>query len=242
MIVTVSDILKDAMGLCNATEIDETPSSSEMAIALRAANVMIDRWSTQHLMLRSNTQLVVPVTIGKATYTVGPSGADVTVGKPLRVLSGVVVDGGVNFPLDVYTQEMFNNLVDRGISSGRPVYVAYDPGEAQQAAHVGTLSFYYTPDRAYTVRLEAQMYLTELVNFTDLISFEPAYYEALIYQLAIRLFRRYSDDKTPIPADLAGIAGQALRDLKSLNAERVVASSDLPGVKGRYNILTDSST
>lgn len=242
MIVTVSDILKDAMGLCNATEIDETPSSSEMAVALRAANMMIDRWSAQHLMLRSNTQLVVPLTAAKATYTVGASGADVTAGKPLRILSGVVTDGGVNYPLDVYTQEMFNNLVGQGISSGRPVYVAYDPGEAQQAAQKGTLSFYFTPDRSYTVRLEAQMYLTELVNFTDSISFEPAYYEALIYQLAIRLFRRYSDDKTPIPADLTLIASEALKNIKTLNAERVVASFDLLGRRGRYNILTDSST
>lgn len=78
VIVQVQDILKDAMGLCNAVEIDETPSSSEMALALRVANMMLDHWSSQRLMLRSHTSIVFILSANKASYTIGSTGADIT--------------------------------------------------------------------------------------------------------------------------------------------------------------------
>jgi hypothetical protein len=242
MIITVGDILKDAMGLCNATEIDETPSSSEMAIALRAANVMLGRWSAQKLLLRADTRITFSTVADQASYTIGSSGADITSVKPLRINSGYVTDGGIDYPLDVYTGEMYDNLIDKAVSPSRPAYVAYDPGAAQQTAQKGTLYFSGAPDKVYTVTLKGSIYLTEFVNFTDQVSFEPVYYEALIYGLAVRLFRRYSDDKTPVPADLTAIASESLKSLKSLNAVRVPAMMDLPPTTGRYDALTDSSS
>jgi hypothetical protein len=152
-----------------------------------------------------------------------------------------VTDGNIDYPLEVFTQEMFNNLKDKGVATGRPIYVVYDPGAAQQAVSKGTLSFYYTPDKVYSVVLEGGIYFTEFVNMTDTVAFEPAYYEALIYGLAVRLFRRYNDDKTPIPADIVNIAHESLKSLKNLNAERVPAMMDIPGIGGGYNILTDAS-
>ena len=240
MLVTVSDILKDAMGLCNATEIDETPSSSEMAVALRAANTMLGRWATQNLLIRSDTEITFNTVAGQASYTIGASGADITSPKLLRLSSGYVTDGSIDYPLDIFTMEMHNNLGNKVVATGRPIYVAYDPGAAQQAAQKGTLYFYYKPNKAYAVFLEGSTYFTEFVNMTDTVAFEPAYYEALIYGLAVRLFRRYADDQTPVPADLAGIASESLKNLKNLNAERVLAAMDLPGVGGGYNALTDS--
>jgi len=240
MIVVVSDILKDAMGLCNATEIDETPSSSEMATALRAANVMLGRWAAQSLLVRAGTTITFNTIANQAAYTIGASGADITAAKPLRINSGTVADGSIVYPLDVFTQEMYNNLGDRGVAVGRPIYVAYDPGAAQQAVHTGTLSLYYTPNKVYSVVLEGTIYFTEFANMTDTVAFEPAYYEALIYGLAVRLFRRYNDDKTPVPMDIVNIAHESLKSLKNLNAERVPAMMDLPGIGGRYNVLTDS--
>ncbi len=240
MIVTVGDILKDAMGLCNATEIDETPSSSDMNVALRAANVMLDRWATQNLLVRADTQISFSTQVNKASYTIGASGADITASKPLRLHSGYVTDGNMDYPLDVITKEMYDNLDDKNVGTSRPTYVVYDPGAAQQTAQKGTFFFHHTPDKVYAVKLEANTYFTEFVNYTDPVAFEPAYFEAIVYNLAVRLFRRYTDDKTPVPADLASIAMESLKNLKNLNAVRVPATMDIPGVKGIYNVLTDS--
>lgn len=240
MIVTVSDLLKDAMGLVNATEGDETPSSSEMAIALRVANVMLGRWAAQNLLVRSDTKTTFSTVAGQASYTIGASGADITASKLLRIHSGYVTDNSIDYPLVVLTKEMYDNLGDKSLGTARPEYVMYDPGLAQQTVQTGTLCLYSAPDKVYSVKIEGKTYFTEFVSMTDTVAFEPAYYEALVYGIAVRLFRRYSDDKTSVPADLVSIAAESLKNLKNLNAERVPAMMDLPGVGGGYNALTDS--
>lgn len=240
MILTVADILKDAMGLCNAIEIDETPSSTEMAVALRAANVMIDSWSTRKLMLRSDSKVLFTLSAGKAKYTIGPSGCDITFAKPVRVESGYVTDNQLDYPLEVISTGLYDAQSDKNVSTSRPIYVAYDPVSTQQTSKVGELFFYYSPDKGYPCRLKVYTYLTEFTGYTEVVSFEPAYYEALIYNLAVRLFRRYSDDKTPIPPDIAAIAEDSLRNLRAMNSTQYIAGMDLPGKVSSFNIYTDT--
>lgn len=240
MIVTVATLIQDAMGLCNATEIDETPSASDMAINLRAANAMLGRWAAQRLLLRAVSPITFNTVAGQYDYTIGASGANITAAKPLSIQSASIKDGTMNYPVSVLPKEAFDNLVDRETSSARPVYVTYDPGAAQQTVHTGTISLYCIPDKVYAVTLGVDAYLSELVNLTDNITLEPVYYEAFIYGLAARLFRRYSDDKTPVPADIARIAHDSLNNLRTLNSERIPVRIDLPGCSsGGYNVLTD---
>lgn len=237
--MTVGDLLKDALGLCNATEIDETPASTDMAVAKRTANIMLGAWSAQHLLLRAAQSLTVPTVAGTASYTVGPSGADVTAAKPLKVESGYATDASMDYPLEIWPGGAFDTLQDK-TSQGRPSYVTYDPGNPQQSAQKGTLRFYYTPDKVYSVTLQCQICLTEFVNYTDTLTFEPVYYEPLLYNLAVRLFRRYANDQTPVPLDLAIIARDSLSVLKALNAEPVRSVLDLPGRAGSYDGYSDS--
>ncbi len=238
--MTVGDLFKDALGLCNATEIDETPASTDMAVAKRMANIMLGAWSAQHLLLRAAQELTIPLVAGDPTYTIGLSGADVTAVKPLKVESGYIIDSSMNYPLEVWPGEAFDGLQDQAITTTRPFYVTYDPGSPQQAAQKGTARFYPKPDKVYSARLQCQICLTEFVNFTDTVTFEPVYYEPLLYNLAVRLFRRYANDQTPVPMDLVVIARDSLNTLKTLNAEQVRATLDLPGRPGAYDGYSDS--
>jgi hypothetical protein len=241
MIVTVGTMIQDAMGLINATEMDETPSASEMAKALRAANAMLGRWATQRLLLRATTAVAFNTVVGQETYTIGLSGATITAAKPLSILSGDVKDSMMHYPLVAIPKDQLGAFGDREVSQAMPTHVSYDPGAAQQAVHTGTITLYPVPNKVYAVTLDADAYLTELVNLTDNITFEPVYYEALLYGLAVRLFRRYSDDKTPVPVDLAKIAHDSLNNLRTLNGVRMQMTTDLPGSGGGvYNALTDS--
>jgi len=240
MIVTVGTLIKDAMGIINATEMDETPSASEMNTAIRAANAMLGRWATQRLLLRATTAIPFNTVVGTAAYTIGLSGATITANKPLSILSGDVKDGTMHYPIVAIPKDQLGSLSDREVSQAMPTHVSYDPGAAQQTVQIGTITLYPVPNKVYAVSLDADSYLTELVNLTDNITFEPVYYEAFIYGLAVRLFRRYSDDKTPVPVDLAKIAHDSLNNLRTLNGVRMQMVTDLPGSGGGiYNALTD---
>lgn len=241
MIVQVQDILKDAMGLIGTIEIDETPSSSEMGLALRTANVMLGRWAAQRLLMRSTTPLSFPTVSGKSTYTIAASGADITGSKPIGISSAYVLESGsTNDNLGLISIELYNSLEDKDISTGKPYYLAYDPGNTQQAISTGTFYLYAIPDKVYTIKCEIDGYLTEFVNLTDTITFEPIYYEALIYNLAIRLFRYFHGNKAQIPQDVVAIASNAIENLKNINSVTPIAFIDYPGKKNNYNIMSDS--
>jgi len=240
MILTVQQLLTESLGLINAVAIDETPTTSELNSALISANVMIDSWSAQRLMLRADTALTFSLQSGKATYTVGASGADVTAGKILSIQSAIITDNNVDYVLSVETGQFYDSLQDKDVSTGRPMYVSYDAGATQQAVQKGTISFYYTPDKAYSVTLQTQAYLTEFTNLSDNVTFEPSYYEALIYNLAIRLFRRYHDNKVQIPPDLVAIANEAKTRIMNINSTQVTSVMEFPGSVSKYNIYSDA--
>lgn len=240
MTLKVSDILKDALGLIGVIEIDETPSSSDMNLALRVANMMLGRWAAQRFILRSTTTITVPLTASKYIYTIAASGADVTAAKPISIFSAFKRDSGnVDDPVQVIDLSTYRQLEDRALSTGDVIYVAYDPGAAQQTVQTGTLYVYGIPSSSETLYVEADVCLTEFVNLTDNITFEPIYYEPLVYNLASRLFRYFNPPAAQLPPDIAVIANSSLSNIKTLNAPVLIAATDVPGGGGGYDIYSD---
>ena len=245
MILLVSDILKDSMNLCGALAAGETPTSDEYTLLLRTANVMIDRWSSQRLLLRSTHPISFATTAAKAVYTIALAGSptpDIVSNKPLKVYSGYMEDtSGTRYDLEVVDTSFFNSLEDQELNSGPPMHAAYDPGEAQQTNQRGTISFYPTPDAAYTCHLEVDAYLSEFTAIGDTVTFEPAYYEALIYNLAVRAFRFFRDATVPVPPEILGIATNSLTNLRTLNGVQVIAGMEFPGKMAKWDVYSDST-
>lgn len=237
----VSDILKDAMGLIGAVEIDETPTATEIQTAMRVANMMLGRWSTQRLTIRSPSKLTIPLVSGKATYTIGPDGTyDIIGQRPISIISAYLRDqNNHDTPLDIITKSLYNTYPDKEISSGIPSCLVYDPLSSQQNIHSGEITVYNTPSSTYTIYAEAIYYITEFTNVNDDLTFEPGYYEALVYGLAARLFRYYHPITVALPQDIAIIASSSLSNIKAMNSVRIISAMDIPGVSGDYNIYTD---
>ncbi len=240
MVLQCADLITAAMSLIGVTEIDETPTASEMQLGLNTVNAMLDRWSTQRLLLRATTFLSFPLVINQSMYTIGLTGPDIIAPKPLKIYSAYYrMSGDVDQPIDVIDRTTYDNLADKNIGTGPPEYICYYPGAAQQATQQGQFFIYLTPDQAYIMNLELDTYLTEFATIFDTVTFEPAYYEALIYNLAVRLFRHYHGIADQIPADIIGIANSSLSNLKTLNAIQIVAGMELPGKTSGYNIFVD---
>lgn len=239
MNITVQQLIVDTMGLIGATAIDETPSSSELQVGLRTANMMINSWATNRLLLRSEIDITFNLTTNKAAYTIGLTGADITENKILAIKSGYVTDASIDHPVEIIEKGLYDSFEDKNVSKTRPEYVAFDAGIAQQTNQTGTIYFYNTPDKTYPVTLSCTTVLNEFVNLSDLITFEPVYIEALMYNLAIRLYRRYHDRNSQIPMDIVDLAQKSMTNLKALNSFTVLSGTDLPGKVNVYNVYTD---
>ena len=236
----VLDILNDALSLVGANATDEPATNSDIQLAMRTVNNMLSLWAAKRLLLRSTTSLDFSTTAAKRTYTIAPSGADLTGIKPLKILSGYYDDtGNTGTPLDIITRELYDNLQDKLISSGPPEAVYYDPGAAQQSVQTGTFYFYLIPDKAYSIHLEYDAYLTVFTSVTAPITFDEVYYEPLVYNVATRLFRHFHKATEQVPPDIAAIARDGMATLRSLNSERIQAGMDVPGTSlGDPNIYT----
>lgn len=233
------DIITDAMSLIGAVAINEPIKAPELQVGLRTLNMMIDKWSTNRLLLRSTDTTTIPLSANKYAYTIGTPSSDVTSAKPLRIFSSFMRDrNGVDYNIDVMPQEAYDKLQDKSFVYGLPAAMYYDPGTTQDGQE-GTIYIYPAPDSAgpYTLYLECDIYLSEISTGNDIITFDKAYYEALVYGLASRLWRRYHT-KEPIPADIAAFASSAISSLENLNSVQARASMDIPGKVSTFNVYS----
>jgi hypothetical protein len=235
MQLQVQDIIKDAMALIGATEMDETPSASELFAAMRIANIMLGRWGTQEYTVRASSTLTIPISSGKCSYTIALNDADIIAPKPIAVQSGFLRSvNNIDTPLEVVPITIYNSFPSK-LALGFPHYISYDPGESQQANQTGTL-FVYPASTNGTIILKTTTSLLEFTSLTDIVTLESVYYEALLYNLAVRLFRRYHVTGE-IPQDIVAIATSSIRNLSTLNSSRILAHSDFGNISA-YNVYT----
>jgi hypothetical protein len=238
--MTVGDIIRAALRKINVGAQGEPMSAIDANDGLEALNDMLGLWSARKIIVRGMTQENFPLTAAVFSYTIGATGVFATP-KPYRITSAFVRDTNlVDTPIDIITVAEFDSYEDKAISSARPWALAYDPGAAQQAAQLGTIFLYPTPDAstAYRLYIESQKAFTNFPNIAATVTFEEVYSEALKYNLAIRLYREYHEHGKPIPSDLTYLADRAMCVIEKLNAEQVHSIIEVPSRRGVFNIYT----
>ncbi len=240
MIIQVQQLIKTALQDIGAVAKSEMPTSDEMTDGLTKLNFMIDAWAVRSLMVLGTVLEAFPLTPGQYAYTIG-IGGDFNTPRPSAVTDAYIRDGnGSDTPVDILSSDEYYAIEDKSIGTGRPQGLWFDPGLTQQASALGVINLYPAPDPStpYTLYMGEQGPLTEFVNLTDTVTFQPAYYEALEYNLAIRLWPQYHDSGKPIENDLHVLAKEAMRIIETMNAKRVTATIEAPGKRSGYNVYT----
>jgi hypothetical protein len=242
MQLKVQDVIVDAMNLIGVIAISETPSAAEMQIGIRTLNMMLDHWSANRLMLRSTDTTSFPLVSGKGVYTIGPATCDIIAPKPIKIERAFMRDSnGIDYLISVVPQSEYDSYRDKSIITALPATIYYDPGTAQQSLVQGTINVYPMPDAngSYTMFIDYDAYLSEFSSLTTVITFDPAYYEALVYGLALRLFRRYHvDPNKQVPTDISAAAAAAIKTIENMNSVQARASMDVPGKVTTFNVYT----
>lgn len=239
MIITVGQLITMALDTIGAVQLDEAPSPGELTNGLKRLNLMLDAWSVDGLMVPGTLMEQFPLVPGKNAYTIG-IGSDFNTPKPSGLTDAFIRDNSkLDSGLDIVSMDEWNGYGDKELSSGRPRSIYYDEGLAQAAVQTGVIWLYPIPDAAYTLFLGQRKALTEFAGLTDVVSFQTAYHEALLYNLALRLYRSYFKHSRPIPGDIAALARDSKTLVERMNDERLHMASDLPAKKGPYNITTD---
>ena len=240
MIIQVQQLIRTALQDIGAIAKSESPTSDEMTDGLTKLNFMIDAWSVRSLMVLGTVLEGFPLVPGKYAYTIGPGG-DFNTTRPSAITDAYVRDGrSIDTPVGILAPDEYDGIGDKAVSTGRPQGLFFDPGRTQAANPLGVVYLYPAPDSStpYTLYMGERGTVTEFVSLTDTVTFQSAYYEALEYNLAVRLWPQYHSGAQPVENDLKLLSAEAMRTIETMNAKRVTAHIEVPGKRSGYNVYT----
>ena len=186
-------------------------------------------------MIANTTQESFPLVANKRVYTIG-LGGDFNTDKPIVIDSAFVRDAAlVDYPVYVVELDIYDSFDDKMITTARPDAIYYDPGMTQQSPQMGQIFCYAIPDLStYTLFINSQKYLTQFSQLTDVVTFQPIYYDAIVQNLACRIWTPMGR-KGPIPNHMLTDARKAMQVIENINHTLPVCRIDVPGTGQQVN-------
>lgn len=216
-----------------------TANSDVLTAGMNALNEMLDSFNTDRLFIYTITQAAYTFTSPfKQTYSIGPSGADFTATRPVKIERANIVNLAnpslpALSPLELISDAEWAALQVRAVSTSIPEKLYCD-----YAFPNANLNFYPYPSVANQVELHTWNALSQFVNLTDTFSLPPGYWEALRYNLALRLAPELGG---VVAAGVPELAAQSLARIESLNAPSptLVCDNGLPrSIRSSFNFYT----
>jgi hypothetical protein len=86
--VTRNELITSSLRVIRVLKETDVANATQIRHANNALNMLLKNMQSNGLQLWTYQLIVIPMVIGKFTYTIGPSGADVTTTRPLRLFNG----------------------------------------------------------------------------------------------------------------------------------------------------------
>lgn len=226
---TARQIVQRALRLGAVIGQGQTLDAEQENDALETLNDMLASWSAEGLMVPNTEIESFTLVAGTISYTVG-SGGDFNTDRPLQIVGGYLTDGN-DYQLSAMSRREFNSIWSKA-SRQRPTRFFYRPDYP-----LGAVYFDYTPDEAYSIKLELVKPFPEFSALTDTVTVPPEYALAISSNLWMVLAPEY--EVVPNPA-VVRMADESKRTIKRNNfSNRVVEAEFDPEISGRYEYGID---
>jgi hypothetical protein len=211
---SVQEFINSTLRLIRVLDAGETPTATESDNALTALNQLIGSWSAAGVPVYQESREGIDLT-GASLYPL-PT-------RPVRILSAMVINGGVSFPVAIVNSQQWTQPKDRTATSKFAKELYYDGGYP-----VGSIFLWPSPGFGSTLNVYVLRPLSQFASLADTISLPPGYEQALRFGLAGVLAPEYG---SALPPEVAGGAAQATTAIASMNAAAIgqgVASAAVP--------------
>jgi hypothetical protein len=181
-------LITSALKTLNATAVEEDPTNAEAQDALLRLNDWIDSLALDDFTIYFLLRTVVALTASTASYTIGTGGA-INISRPTEIsAAGLILNTGTTppqeLPIDVFTDQQYENIVQKTYSSTYPTGIYYDHGWTTGLA---TIKPYPIPNQSLSqLVLYTPQALLEMTLTGD-VTFPPGYRRFLRYGLAREL-------------------------------------------------------
>jgi hypothetical protein len=203
---TALDLIEDALREIGVLSEDATATASQASDALRLMNRIIEHWANERWLVYTEALLSYPLA-GVSPFTIGPSGADMTASRPLKVLSAYATSGDLTYPVAVLSASQWDGLPTVPVGSA--------PGHLYCSASYPSVNVYVdSPTAGYTLSMRVQSLLTAFASTATACSLPPGYDDLLVLTLAKRLAPQYGVKASP---ETLSALQQVRRDIKRIN-------------------------
>lgn len=224
--MTVNDLIRSALRLLGAYDINGSPTSNQIRDALHALNLLLYSLATDRNGIYSITSESFTLTAGDDDYTT----TELSTTRPIRVLKAWTRDGDFDEPVEIVSAQDYAGITDKA-TAGRPQYLYYNPSYP-----AASITLWPVPDAAYELHWQAWKPLAQYTSAEDTLNLPPEYERALRYALASDLAPEYGG----LDQGLYAIAQGEIAKLKKLHTQPVPRiDSDPFSGRQRYNIRSD---
>lgn len=161
--------------------------------ALTALQMLIDSWNVEDGMIWSINRHIFPLISGQQTYTLGVDG-DFNLPRPAKIeRASILVPNNLEIPIEANNDVIaWQSIVLKNVPSAWPVFMYND-------YDYPSMHFNFWPIPS-GVDVSVVLYVWETINapltLDTVLSFPPAYNDALIFNLTLRLYQIFSKQPT----------------------------------------------
>ena len=195
--ITRDQVIVAALRKLGVVEPSDTGSSLDANLIANHAqtlNLMVKQWATDGIKLWTVVEQTLPLVASQTSYTIGPSGCDLTADKPMKLVQAWIrntsVSPYIDTPLQILSQQEYNILGSK-FSTGVANTVYLNPGVTSSTAYV-----YLTPDSGtatnYTMHMVVQVQIQDISSASSVPDFPNEWMNALVWGLADELAIEYS--------------------------------------------------
>jgi len=241
---TANDLIRAAMRLIQVSAVDTDLTASELQDGLESLNRMLDSWSADELTLYQVIREQFPLVSGQNPYTMG-YGGDFNTSRPMKIVDAyLVLNNGsipVSYPMQVLGYDDYNAVRLKTLSTNFPNYIYYQPSFPIAQVYIYPI---FAPNDPSTqgpayINLTSWKPFDIILNPTAYMEYPPGYWEAIVFNLAVRIAEEYQFDIRPTTVQLAV---NSLKRVKRLNQRTVTLQTDVALMNTsqlRYNIYSD---
>lgn len=198
-------------------------SASDGEVLLDALNALIDRMNADRTALFAMKFKRYTLTAHKGTYSIGIGATDFNEARPILIQpDGVSINiGGLAHPIKTYTQPEWTQIRETTNEQVCPegLYCDYN-------WPVATIRLNGVPTGATTTYLDMWSWqgIPLFGALTDSVDLPPAYYEALVYNLAVSAAPEFDKEPTQVVAAKAQDAKMALSQFNAMQIPGALAA------------------
>lgn len=221
----------------------QVPTTQQLNDGAQAMNMLLKNWQSKGLIVSKVGQIVVPCVANQQSYTIGPSGADVTSVRPLMVLDGTFIrKGSTDTTLrNIKRQEYEQVSAKASAATTNAVY--YFPGiniaggVTSPGTGWGTLFLLYpSVDNTYSIYLNTLLPVYDMTSSTNEIDLPKEWFRAIKFGLAADMADEYEVPEDRI-ARLMAISDKMLMELEMWQKTLVnIAFGEMVEAQGSYSL------